>query len=286
MMTLLLLKLRTCQTFKNDMKYLGKNVHYEDLYNPKLLQAVSRHDQRKVIGLDFDNMQMYGADIWNNYECSWIDNKGKPNVGIIQIIYSSDSINIIESKSMKLYFMSFNNTVINDNNSLINIISNDISKTVCDKVTVKFLSINKSVVLECFPGTNIDSLDVSCDTYVPNANLLFCDGDCIQEEINSNLLKSNCKITNQPDWASIYFNYCGRRINHQSLLKYIVSYRNFNEFHEQCIEKIYYDIMNKCNPNQLCVYAKYTRRGGIDINPYRTNIKNFILPSYVRSIRQ
>ncbi len=270
----------------DEIRHLGKDVNYEEFYNPNLLQAISRVNQRKSLGLEFDGIDMYGVDIWNNYECSWINNRGKPNVGIIRITYPSNSINIIESKSMKLYFMSFNNTVIDNSNQLINIISKDISSLVSARVDVDFISVDTPVQLQSLPGTNIDYLDVVCESYLPNSDLLFSHDEFIIEELNSNLLKSNCKITKQPDWASIYIKYSGNKINHENLLKYIISYRNFNDFHEQCIEKIYLDIMSKCKPKELTIFAKYTRRGGIDISPYRTNIKNFSLPPYVRTVRQ
>ncbi len=264
---------------------LGKNSIYETKYNPKLIFSIPRELKRSEVGIDDKNPGFYGVDIWNHYELSWLNLNGKPCVGLGEISYLANTPNIIESKSMKLYFNSFNGTKFASEQDVINTAINDLSKAVGSKVNFILLPIDSSGKYGKLNGYCLDMLDVQCNIYQPHPEYLTCSNDIITEELYSNLLKSNCPMTNQPDWGSIYIKYTGQQIDKYGLLKYIVSLRDHNEFHEQCIERIFYDIKKYCAPSELTVYARYTRRGGIDINPYRTTNKNFIVPENIRSVR-
>lgn len=265
---------------------LGKQSTYQSEYDPKLLFAIPRSIKRHEIGIDTNNPGFYGVDIWNHYEISWLNAKGKPMVAIGEISYMASSPNIIESKSMKLYFNSFNNTKFNSIESLIELVESDLSTAIGDIVKFKLFQISSNSVIQQFQGSCLDDLDISFDTYMPNSDFLATENSIVEEELYSNLLKSNCLITGQPDWGSIWIKYSGLKINHAGLLQYIVSLRNHNEFHEQCIERIFNDIMKQCNPNSLSVYARYTRRGGLDINPYRSTDKNLDQITNLRLLRQ
>jgi len=272
---------------------LGKKSEYKTCYDPSLLFPISRDIKRLEIGIDSKVLPFKGYDCWNHYEVSWLNPKGKPMVAIAQIYYDCTSSHIIESKSFKLYFNSFNNTKFESKLILEQHISNDVSKLINSKVIVQLdllseIKSDKSLIQTHLIGENIDSLDIECDEYIVNPKLLKLDTDnnIIQETLTSDLLKSNCLVTNQPDWGSIQISYKGKKIDRIGLLKYIISFRNHNEFHEQCIERIFVDILNYCKPEALTVYGRYTRRGGLDINPYRTNKKTEVEYSNIRLIRQ
>lgn len=253
---------------------LGQNVEYKDAYDKNLLLGIPREIARNEIKLP-EILPFKGVDIWNCYEISWLNMKGKPCVRIINLIVPAESECLIESKSLKLYFNSFNGTKFESEKEVLEIIEQDLSNVAQKKVIVimKTLDEANNEPLTLFDGINIDHLDVEITDYNVNGDLLkLADkNEIVEETICSNLLKSNCLITQQPDWASIQIKYKGKQIDHKSLLKYIISFRNHNEFHEQCVEHIFFDIMQKCTPEKLTIHAKYTRRGGIDINPYRTN---------------
>ncbi|MDF1794980.1 MAG: NADPH-dependent 7-cyano-7-deazaguanine reductase QueF [Coxiellaceae bacterium] len=258
---------------KADNSELGKKADYDNHYNPDRLFPISRDANRQEIGVDSAALPFCGVDIWNHYEVSWLNQKGKPMVALAEIIYDCTSPNIIESKSLKLYFNSFNNAKFDSADSLQQIIANDLSERLGGEVTVQLRQLSQPSIADAvitLPGENIDDQDISCDTYTVSPDYLSAHDDVVDEVLTSDLLKSNCLVTNQPDWASVQIAYKGKRINREGLLKYIVSLRNHNEFHEQCIERIFVDIMQHCQPEQLTVYGRYTRRGGIDINPYRS----------------
>ncbi|NRB10443.1 MAG: NADPH-dependent 7-cyano-7-deazaguanine reductase QueF [Rickettsiaceae bacterium] len=271
---------------------LGNKVAYKDKYDNTLLYPIARSFARKELGITDKNLPFKGYDLWNCYEVSWLNSRGKPVVKIMSFYSPATSINIIESKSLKLYLNSFNNTKFKTDQEVLNLITNDLSNTAQADIHVQLhdLSSFAHKKLTLFAGTNIDNLDVSCDEYIVNPNLLKLadtQEQDVTETITSNLLKANCLVTNQPDWATLQVNYTGLKINHQSLLQYIVSFRNHSEFHEQCVERIFNDIMQKCQPTALTVHAKFTRRGGIDINPFRsTTDPNITVINNSRDIRQ
>ena len=253
---------------------LGKPTEYKIKYDNTLLTPIPRSIGRNEIKLP-KKIPFNGIDFWNCYEVSWLDTKGKPNVRILEIEIPSTSKYLIESKSLKLYLNSFNGTKFDNEHDIIGLIKKDLTDTTKETVTIKLSTLsdyNQRKILQ-FSGKSIDNLDVEISDYDVNSGLLKLSNGMkiIEETIFSDLLKSNCLITNQPDWASVQIKYKGREIDHKSLLKYIISYRNHNEFHEQCVEHMFMDIMTICKPESLTIFAKYTRRGGIDISPLRTS---------------
>lgn len=268
---------------------LGKKSAYDAQYNPDKLFPIPRKEKRDEIGIDSAHLPFHGFDYWNHYEVSWLNEKGKPIAAVAEIIYSSDSSHIIESKSMKLYFNSFNNTKFKDHLAVAEVIKRDFEPRVGSAVFVTVTPISalqNEIVYAGFDGECIDHLDVECDVYTVDPILLMTEDSIVTEVLYSDLLKSNCLVTFQPDWGSVQIAYKGKKINHESLLKYIVSFRNHNEFHEQCIERIFIDIMRMCQPEMLTVYGRYTRRGGLDINPYRSNQPVVIPTQQKRLYRQ
>ncbi|MFS1703025.1 NADPH-dependent 7-cyano-7-deazaguanine reductase QueF [Alteromonas sp. AMM-1] len=252
---------------------LGQSVDYIENYTPGLLQSVPRSLSRDQIGVSHP-LPFEGVDIWNGYELSWLNSKGKPQVAILQCRVPVTSDNLIESKSFKLYLNSFNQTRFDSRDEVLACLQNDLSECANAPVTVMLLGPDQfdAMPVNNLTGTCIDDLDIDVAHYSPMPSLLTCDETQQAEEtLVSHLLKSNCLITSQPDWASIQIKYQGPKINHEGLLAYLISFRQHNEFHEQCIERIYCDLMAFCKPLKLAVYARYTRRGGLDINPLRSN---------------
>ncbi len=254
---------------------LGKQVDYEFEYNPDLLQGVPRSLSRDTLNLAGFGLPFDGIDTWTGYELSWLNLKGKPNVAILECHVPITSKNLIESKSFKLYLNSFNQTKFASAEDVRQVLQADLSACAGEPVEVKLILPEQfsSLQFQEFNGTLLDSLDVEIDQYSPNTQYLTVakNETGIQETLVSHLLKSNCLITSQPDWASIQIRYEGKAIEHEGLLKYLISFRQHNEFHEQCVERIYNDIMQHCQPDKLTVCARYTRRGGLDINPFRSN---------------
>lgn len=275
---------------------LGQNLEkteYIQQYNPNLLYPIPRQTKREEIGINNNNI-FFGVDIWNAYEFSWLNMKGKPQVAIVEFIFDANSINIIESKSFKLYLNSFNQTKFEDIVQIKNILLHDLKNASQGMLTVRIIQaadfdkeFRYQPILELDKiGLCLDRLDIEIDEYTPNTNFLYIDSDDkVNEVLYSNLLKSNCLVTGQPDWATIQIAYTGNSINQEGLLKYLIGFRNHQEFHEQCVERIFYDIMHKCKPTKLWVYAQYTRRGGLDINPFRSNT-NMQMPKFKRHARQ
>ena len=253
---------------------LGKAVEYVQTYSPELLQAVPRSLSREAIGLT-DKLPFTGEDIWNAYELSWLNSRGKPQVAIMQCVVPFDSPNLIESKSFKLYLNSFNQSKIESVESLTTTLETDLSHCAGKPVAVKVILPKDfaSQKIEDMPGQNIDDQDIEFSDYQLDASALKTHANQVSETLSSNLLKSNCLITNQPDWGSIMIRYSGTQIDRESLLRYLISFRMHNEFHEQCVERIFRDIKHFCKPSELTVYARYTRRGGLDINPFRSDFE-------------
>ncbi|QLG87571.1 NADPH-dependent 7-cyano-7-deazaguanine reductase QueF [Chitinibacter bivalviorum] len=267
---------------------LGKTVSYITEYDPSLLFPIPRQVKREEIGID-GVLPFMGLDIWNAYEVSWLNARGKPQIALVTFQIPADSDNIIESKSFKLYLNSFNQTKLDSVEQLTDILRRDIGHAVNASVQVKVNLPDQFEQLRFgeLKGFCIDNLDIEVDEYSPQPQLLHCDESdgTTTETLTSNLLKSNCLVTGQPDWASVQIQYVGKPINRESLLRYLISFRNHNEFHEQCVERIFVDLMRACQPMKLAVYARYTRRGGLDINPFRSNF-NADFPSNLRGARQ
>lgn len=272
-----------------DSSMLGKQTHYSATYNPTLLFPIERSLNRvnlpqKGLGLPF-----FGWDIWTAYELSWLNLKGKPQCAVGNFIFPSESKNIIESKSLKLYLNSINEEKFKDINEVKALIKNDLSTASEGDISIELLVEDdfSSSEISKFSGTNIDSQDIEFNEYEPNSSLLSNSGvGLVEETVYSNMFKSNCPVTGQPDWASIQISYKGKAILKEGLLRYLVSFRNHSGFHENCIEIIFCDIMKVCNPEILTVHGRFTRRGGLDINPIRTNDKSLLLPENIRLFRQ
>lgn len=250
---------------------LGKKSTYIATYQPNLLFPITRLIKRAEIDIT-DHIPFQGVDIWNAFELSWLNKKGKPMVALGEFIFPCDSPNIIESKSFKLYLNSFNNSSFKSINEVAHAMQHDLSNAAGCAVNVTLSDIDNytPIMKQTFSGICLDKLDISCDTYHVNSDFLKTEHTIVTETVYSDLLKSNCLVTGQPDWGSIQIHYVGKQIQHEGLLKYIISFRNHNEFHEQCVERIFMDIMRCCMPEKLTVFARYTRRGGLDINPLRS----------------
>ena len=266
---------------------LGQNVAYPAHYDPSLLFPIARAHNRASLNLS-EPLPFAGVDVWNAYELSWLDPKGKPQVAMATITVPADSLNIIESKSFKLYLNSFNQTRLEGASVLAERLTADLSAAAGATVGVDVILPTRfgALAMAELDGEYLDELDVEIDTYTPDAGLLRCaQGEPVSETLASRLLKSNCPVTGQPDWASVQIHYCGRPLDRPALLRYLVSFREHAEFHEHCVERIYTDIMAACQPQQLTVYARYTRRGGLDINPWRSNTAASAPPD-LRTARQ
>lgn len=268
------------------MKHLGQHSAYIIRYDPSLLETFPRLGKREEIGIR-GALPFYGEDIWNAYEISWLNPKGKPMVTIGEFRIPCSSPSLVESKSLKLYLNSFNQSVYQNINDVSNIIAQDLSSITGSPVSV-MLTEPKDMVDSLYsglPGKLIDGLDIACDTYQPSPQLLKTNNHIVNEILTSDLLKSNCLVTGQPDWGSVQISYTGPQIDRAALLQYIVAFREHNEFHEQCVERIFVDILRECKPSELTVYARYTRRGGLDINPYRSTRLQANCPN-IRLVRQ
>lgn len=267
---------------------LGKAVAYQAEYDPGLLFPIPRTAKREEIGVPAA-LPFMGMDIWNAYELSWLNPRGKPQVALASFMFSADSPNIVESKSFKLYLNSFNQTRLENEIELKDRLTRDLSAAAGSPVAVEITEVSRfgNQRFAELDGYCIDNLDIDVDTYSLAPQLLRCDANLtpVEETLVSNLLKSNCLVTGQPDWASVQIRYFGRAINRESLLRYLISFREHNEFHEQCVERIFMDILRTCQPMKLAVYARYTRRGGLDINPWRSNFSTS-LPANLRTARQ
>ena len=267
---------------------LGQKTEYASQYDRTLLQPVPRALNRDGLGITQNQPFTIGADIWTAYEISWLNEKGLPQVAIADIYLDYQSQNLIESKSFKLYLNSFNQSKFADFNAVQQTMQRDLSECAQGDVKVRLnsVAVYDSQKIDHLQGDCIDQQDIEITSYEFNADWLK---DCVSDEIVeeklvSHLLKSNCLITNQPDWGTLHIHYVGKKIDHEKLLRYVVSFRQHNEFHEQCVERIFCDLIHYAKPKKLTVYARYTRRGGLDINPFRSNFEN--LPENLRLARQ
>ncbi|MTW09563.1 NADPH-dependent 7-cyano-7-deazaguanine reductase QueF [Pseudoduganella eburnea] len=268
---------------------LGKTSAYRTDYAPELLFPIPRQGKRDELGLK-GTLPFFGVDIWNGYELSWLNMRGKPQVAVARFTIPADSPNLIESKSFKLYLNSFNQTRLAGPDALKMLLQQDLSAAAGANVHVTLTMQEDFAKLEMgeLEGQLLDRLDIDVDNYSPQPETLKANFDelPVEETLVSHLLKSNCLVTGQPDWGSVQISYYGPQIDQESLLKYLIGFREHNEFHEQCVERIFTDILRQCKPQHLTVYARYTRRGGLDINPWRTNFSSAQRPSNLRNARQ
>lgn len=267
---------------------LGKSTPYVSSYTPSLLQPVPRTLNRNDLNLT-EPLPFKGCDIWTLYELSWLNSKGVPQVAVGQVTIPAISPNIIESKSFKLYLNSFNQTRFDSWDAVCQTLTHDLSDCAGYPIVIELKHVEDythqritSMEGECIDEQDIEISDYTFDNrYLENAT----NEENVTEILHSHLLKSNCLITSQPDWGSVEIRYSGPKIQREALLRYLVSFRNHNEFHEQCVERIFTDIMRLCHPETLTVYARYTRRGGLDINPYRST-ENEVPANLLRLARQ
>ncbi len=257
-------------------------------HSPDLLQPISRAEGRSRLGIE-GPLPFSGVDIWNSYELSWLTSAGKPVAAIGEFRFPASSPRIIESKSLKLYLNSFSGNRYDSVESVCSILRDDLARTSGMETEVRLHDVAAAELKapSNFPGRCIDDLELEISAYDLEPALLSDGtdaGDPVMETLYSNLFKSNCPVTGQPDWASILVRYRGPRIREERLLAYLVSYRNHAEFHEQCVERVFMDIKERCEPEALTVYARYTRRGGLDINPFRSNFEE--TPENLRLLRQ
>ena len=273
---------------------LGKSSAYVDEYDPGLLFPIPRAGKRAELGI-VGSAPFFGADLWTAFELSWLNLRGKPQVALAHFTIPCETPNIVESKSFKLYLNSFNNTRFADASEVLALLRRDLAAAVWRGAPVPSSIGVRLIAPELFDrepvyeldGLSLDRLDVECTRFTPAPELLRCAvGETpVSEVLVSNLLKSNCLVTGQPDWGSVQISYTGAAIEQEGLLQYLVSFRNHNEFHEQCVERIFMDLWTRCHPLKLSVYARYTRRGGLDINPFRTSHPQ-ALPGNTRTARQ
>jgi len=267
---------------------LGKATEYRSHYAPELLYPIPRQLKRDELGIAGNALPFVGEDIWNAYELSWLNPKGKPVVALGCFRVPADSPNLIESKSFKLYLNSFNQTAFATPDQVAATLARDLSAAAGGEVGVTLQPLSgQPLPTVAYPeGLLLDDQDIECTAYQPAPQLLTVgDGPVVEETLYSHLLKSNCLVTGQPDWGMVVIRYRGRPIDRAGLLRYIVSFRGHNEFHEQCVERIFTDILAHCAPQALAVHARYTRRGGLDINPFRST-GHFPAPQNVREVRQ
>lgn len=264
-------------SFNYQQTGLGQDTDYRSDYNPQLLCPLPREQGRQELGLSQDNLPFSGVDVWHNYEASWLNRKGKPQVAIVQLIIPCTSPFLIESKSLKLYFNSLNFKQFDSQDDYQKLVYDDLSAALGSSLSLRLLTVECSYQLNKLDGTFLDDLDIECQDYALDVGLLRAvnSSQHLTETVYSHLLRSNCPVTNQPDWGSVHISYTGNAICHESLLRYLISFRQHNDFHEQCVERIFMDIMRAFRPSKLTVQAFYTRRGGLDINPYRSTDNDF-----------
>jgi len=247
---------------------LGRATDYPQKYTPEVLCAVARSDSRDALGIT-DALPFAGVDVWNAWELTWLADNGRPQVATAQITVPAASPNLVESKSLKLYLGSFAMTRFRTAERMRQTLAADLSA--CTGAAVE-VTLDPDTAIGSLPGECLDTLDVECAEWTVDASLLAADAmHEVEESLHTHLLRSLCPVTGQPDIGSVQVAYAGPKIDRAALLRYIVSFREHDDFHEACVERMFCDIKSRCRPSQLSVYARYQRRGGIDINPFRTD---------------
>lgn len=269
---------------------LGKSIAIPAVYSPDILTPIRREENRQRLGIASGQLPFDGADIWNAWELSWLNGDGMPQVATARFVFPCDSENIIESKSLKLYLASFNQEKIPDQQQVTETVSRDLSRAAGTDVDVQLFGLSdlKTAFPELPAGRCLDEQTLRFDAYNVNADYLRMKSDAVitEEVLYTDLFRSNCPVTGQPDWATVTVSYRGRGLDHEGLLRYLVSYRLHNDYHENCVERIYLDIMQHCEPEELVVEANFLRRGGLDINPVRSSLTISAYEHYPRYLRQ
>ena len=251
---------------------LGENTNYPTGYDPSILVGLNRADSRQKLRLDSNSYEIFGIDSWTCYELSWLNESGIPRNSILYFSYSCHSKFFVESKSLKLYLYSLNNKKFSSNEELIHTIKGDLEAALKTDISLEVSTEPREIISN---QNCIDSLNIEEPSAQPNSLVLLSNDKDVDEDVSCGLFRSLCPVTAQPDWATVYIAYKGKQIKHESLLSYLLSYRNHQGFHEECVERIFQDLNERCELESLLVRANYLRRGGIEINPVRTTHENF-----------
>ena len=251
---------------------LGENTNYPTGYDPSILVGLNRADSRQKLRLDSNSYEIFGIDSWTCYELSWLNENGIPRNSILYFSYSCHSKFFVESKSLKLYLYSLNNKKFSSNEELIQTIKEDLESALKTEISLEISTVPREIISN---ENCIDSLNIEEPSAQPNSLVLLSNEKDVDEDVTCGLFRSLCPVTAQPDWATVYIAYKGKQINHKSLLSYLLSYRNHQGFHEECVERIFQDLNERCELESLLVRANYLRRGGIEINPVRSTRENF-----------
>lgn len=249
---------------------LGRDSAYPEHYDAGLLYPIPRAANRAPLGIAEEALPFVGEDEWHAFELSWLNARGKPMVAVARFRLPADSPNLIESKSWKLYLNSFNQTRLESREALIATLEADLAAAAGAPVTVELFDVDDAALApQRLPGDCLDDLDIEVNDYTPSAEHLVVGEEVVEETLHSHLLKSNCPVTGQPDWGSVLIRYRGPRLDREGLLRYLISYRQHQDFHEHCVEHIFTDLLARARPERLLVMARYVRRGGLDISPWR-----------------
>ncbi|RUR57555.1 NADPH-dependent 7-cyano-7-deazaguanine reductase QueF [Vreelandella populi] len=249
---------------------LGRDSAYPEQYDAGLLFPIPRAANRAPLGIEEGSLPFVGEDEWHAFEVSWLNARGKPIVAVARFRLPADSPSLIESKSWKLYLNSFNQTRVESRETLIDTLTRDLSAAAGAQISVELLGVEDAELAPApLPGDCLDDLDIDVSDYTPSATHLAVSDEIVEETLHSHLLKSNCPVTGQPDWGSVLIRYKGPKLDREGLLRYLIGYRQHQDFHEHCVEHIFTDLMAHAKPTELLVLARYVRRGGLDISPWR-----------------
>lgn len=265
---------------------LGRDSAYPEQYDPGLLYPIPRAANRAPLGIDEGALPFVGEDEWHAFEVSWLNSRGKPIVAVARFRLPAHSPNLIESKSWKLYLNSFNQSRFYSRQEVMETLANDLAVAAGAEVSVELFDVDASELSpQQLPGECLDDLDIAINDYTPSSAHLSVGNEIVEETLYSHLLKSNCPVTGQPDWGSVLIRYKGPKIDREGLLRYLIGFRQHQDFHEHCVEHIFTDIMTQAKPVQLLVLARYVRRGGLDISPWRATL-GLTPPTPLRLARQ
>ncbi|MBP5979054.1 MAG: NADPH-dependent 7-cyano-7-deazaguanine reductase QueF [Halomonas sp.] len=265
---------------------LGRDSAYPEQYDAGLLFPIPRAANRAPLGIEEGELPFVGEDEWHAFEVSWLNARGKPIVAVARFRLPAESPSLIESKSWKLYLNSFNQTRVESREKVIETLTRDLSAAAGAPVSVELLDVEDAELApQPLPGDCLDDLDIEVSDYTPSAAHLAVSDEVVEETLHSHLLKSNCPVTGQPDWGSVLIRYKGPKLDREGLLRYLIGYRQHQDFHEHCVEHIFTDLMAHAKPSELLVLARYVRRGGLDISPWRAT-PGLTPPSPLRLARQ
>lgn len=265
---------------------LGRDSAYPEQYDAGLLYPIPRAANRTPLGIEEGDLPFVGEDEWHAFEVSWLNSRGKPIVAVARFRLPAASPHLIESKSWKLYLNSFNQTRFYSREDVMKTLAHDLAAAAGAEVSVELFDVDSpELSARPLPGECLDDLDIAVSDYTPSSAHLTAGKEIVEETLYSHLLKSNCPVTGQPDWGSVLIRYQGPKIDREGLLRYLIGFRQHQDFHEHCVEHIFSDIMAQAKPSQLLVLARYVRRGGLDISPWRAT-PGLTPPTPLRLARQ